>query len=200
MLSEGLHDVPEGMVANVVTHLQMLDPPAERPVPDQPDLSLAPIDTSDLDAYRALFRHVGQDWLWFGRLRKSEGELREILEDPAYEAFALELDGQAQGLLELDFRQPGHCELGYFGLGPGLIGRGAGRWLMAEAIRRAWRPGVNRFWVHTCTLDSPQALMFYVRSGFTPFRQEVEVAPDPRLTGDLPRDAAPQFPIIEPAP
>jgi hypothetical protein len=71
---------------------------------------------------------------------------------------------------------------------------------MNHAIARAWaRPGLRRFWLHTCTLDHPRALAFYIRSGFVPFRYQVEIMPDPRLDGTLPADAAPGVPIIRPA-
>ena len=68
---------------------------------------------------------------------------------------------------------------------------------MNRAIERAWSQPIRRFWVHTCTLDSPGAIGFYQRSGFRPYAIEVEVADDPRLSGHLPRTAAPHVPIIE---
>jgi hypothetical protein len=51
--------------------------------------------------------------------------------------------------------------------------------------------------VHTCTLDHPRALAFYLRSGFSAFSRQVEVADDPRGEGILPRSAASQIPIID---
>src|SRR3546814_2894438 len=78
------------------------------------------------------------------------------------------------GMLELDFRHPGQCELSYVGLVPDLAGQGHGRWLMAHALALAWRKGVARVWVHTCTLDHPAALGFYRASGFTPIRRTIE--------------------------
>src|SRR3546814_1494234 len=69
------------------------------------------------------------------------------------------------GILELDFRSLPDCELSFFALIPELAGKGHGRWLMAHAQMLAWRVGVERFWVHTCTLDHPTALGFYRRSG-----------------------------------
>jgi GNAT superfamily N-acetyltransferase len=88
------------------------------------------------------------------------------------------------------------CELAFFGLTPGLVGKGAGRLLMQHAIERAWARPIDRFWVHTCTLDHPAALAFYVRSGFRAFKRQVEIADDPRLDGTLPPDAAPHAPVI----
>jgi GNAT superfamily N-acetyltransferase len=99
-------------------------------------------------------------------------------------------------LLELDFRAPDSCELAFFGVTPALVGRGAGRFLMNRAMEIAWSRPVRRFWVHTCTLDHPAALDFYRRSGFQAFRRQIEVIDDPRLSGLLPRDAAPQIPLI----
>ena len=57
---------------------------------------------------------------------------------------------------------------------------------------------IERFWVHTCTLDSPQALGFYIRSGFAPVERQIEVFDDPRLTGVLPETAAPHIPVLRP--
>ena len=97
---------------------------------------------------------------------------------------------------DLDFRVEGDCEIAFLGLTPRLIGRGAGRWLMNRALELAWSRPINRLWLHTCTLDHPDALAFYVRSGFVPYRRQVEVADDPRLAGQVPRAIAPQVPMI----
>ena len=55
---------------------------------------------------------------------------------------------------------------------------------------------MNRVHVHTCTLDHPAALGAYRRAGFTPYRRAVERFPDPRRVGILPRDCAPQVPLL----
>lgn len=83
---------------------------------------------------------------------------------------------------------------------PRLIGSGAGRWLMNRAIERAWSRSISRFWVHTCTYDHPNALPFYMRSGFHAFRREIEISDDPRLSGVMRRDATPHIPIIAESP
>jgi len=190
-------DVPQGKIAAVVTHLQMFERPAPRKVPDI-DVTLVKHATPDLDWYRDLFTSVGGlDWMWFSRLGMSDKELGAILGRDDVWIFALEKAGRAEGLLELDFRVEGECELGYFGLTPAMIGTGAGRWLMEQALDKAWSQPITRFHVHTCTLDSPQALPFYMRSGFTAYRRQVEIADDPRLIGVLPRTSSPQEPVIE---
>lgn len=189
--------VEPGMVATVVTHLEMLERPKPAPIPPAP-LRLVPWKQPDLGAYRTLFRRVGAPWLWFSRLVMADSDLAAILHDTAVEVYAVtDPRGTEVGLLELDFRSLPDCELSFFGLVPELNGQGLGRWLMAQAKSLAWRKGVERFWVHTCTLDSPAALGFYIRSGFAPCGREIETFADPRLSGILPREAAPHIPLLD---
>ncbi len=77
-----------------------------------------------------------------------------------------------------------------------FIGSGAGGFMMEQALRLAWRDGVRRVWLHTCTFDSPQALGFYQRFGFVPYQQTVEIEPDPRLPGAIPAAVGPRVPVI----
>lgn len=196
-LKDGLHDVAPGMLAMVVTHLEMTAPAALRGAVLPDELRFAAL-ARDIDVYRDVFRRVGGDWLWYGRLTLTDAALANIVSDPDVDLFTLERDGQPEALLELDFREAGQCELAYFGLTDALIGTGAGAYLMDQAIWWAWAPerGIERFHVHTCTIDSPQAVGFYQRSGFTAYRRQVEIAPDPRHLGLHPKDAAQQIPLI----
>lgn len=183
-------------LAAVVTYLEMRAPPAGAAIPPSP-LRLDPRRTCTPDAYRTLFHLVGARWLWFSRLVMRDGDLAAILDDPAVELFAvLDPEGRDVGMLELDFRETGACELAFVGLVPTLAGHGHGRWLLAEAIDRAWRPGISRVHVHTCSLDHPAALSAYRRAGFAPIRRAVERFADPRLAGILPPDCAPQVALL----
>jgi GNAT superfamily N-acetyltransferase len=186
--------VADGELAAVVTYLEMHQPPAG-PVPPSP-LSLRRIERPSLQVYRSLFQRVGAPWLWFSRLTMDDGQLAAIIDDPKVELFAV-TDGEGDvGMLELDFREAGECELAFIGLIPELAGQGHGRWLLAEALRLAWRDGVTRVHVHTCSLDHPAALGAYRRAGFSPYKRAVERFPDPRLLGILPKDCAPQVPLL----
>jgi GNAT superfamily N-acetyltransferase len=192
----GYYDLPPGKIAALVTYLEMTAPPLPRPRPDVPGLALRRVERPDLDWYRDIFRRIGTDWLWFERLVMPDEQVRDVIADPAVEVYALTRGGRDEGLLELDRRERPDIELAYFGVTPEVLGQGAGRWLMDRATELAWAHRPRRFWVHTCTLDHPGALSFYVRSGFRPYRRAVEVADDPRLTGLAPRDSAAWFPLI----
>lgn len=195
MLADGFHEVPKGKIAVVVTHLEMSAPAPLRGAALPTGLRFEPL-VPDLPSYRDLFRRVGEDWLWFSRLRLDDATLAGILSDPQVKFWTLSRNNQPEALLELDFRVAGRCELAYFGLTKALIGCGAGAYLMDRAIENAWAADISRFTVHTCTADSPAALPFYIRSGFEPHRQQIEIADDPRLTGDCPDNAAPHVPIF----
>jgi ribosomal protein S18 acetylase RimI-like enzyme len=195
---DGYTPLPPGKIAAVVTYLEMRERPRLPRLPKPEGWSLHRVNR-DRDRYRALFRRIGEPWLWFSRAVMPDAALAAILDDPRVEALALN-DGSADiGLLELDFRPRREAELSFLGVAPDSIGRGAGRFLMREAIRRAFARPIARFFVHTCSLDHPGALAFYLRSGFTPYRRAVEVADDPRLLGFLPLEAAPHVPVLGPA-
>jgi len=198
MLSDGLHDVPPGKIAVVVTYLEMRDRPAPRPWEFPDGVTIEQIENPDSAWYRDLFRRVGgEDWLWFSRLAASEAELAATLAKPEIDIYAVMKDGVAEGLLELAFRDAETCELAFFGLTSVLIGSGTGRALMNFAIDAAWSRPIKRFCLQTCTADSPQALPFYIRSGFAPTHRRIEIADDPRLTGVLPKTAGPHMPIFK---
>ncbi len=187
--------VADGELAAVVTYLEMHSPP-EQEVPSS-DLALHRIEVPQPQRYRELFRLIGAPWLWFSRLILDDAHLAEIIQHPKVELYSvLGQGGREVGMLELDFRGPHDCELAFIGLIPELSGKGHGRWLLAAAVRRAWREGVDRVHVHTCSLDHPAALSAYRRAGFTAYKRAIERFPDPRLLGILPRESAPQIPLV----
>lgn len=189
--------IAKGEIGAIVTSLEMTSRSALRAMP-QSDLRLERWNAPAPGKYRTLYRRVGEPWLWFSRLELDDTALNAIIHDRQVRIWAvLDRRGIEVGILELDFREAGQCELAFFGIVPELAGMGHGKWLMAMALQAGWsEPGVERLWVHTCTLDGPGALAFYIKSGFTPYQRQVETFTDPRLTGLIPRDAAPQIPII----
>ena len=192
MSYEGVRD---GDLVAVVTFLEMRERPASA-VCASP-LSLRHVEHPQPEHYRILFRKVGARWLWFSRLIMDDAKLAALIDDDNVDLLTvLDESGSEVGMLELDFREAGECELSFVGLVPELSGQGHGRWLLAEAVSRAWREGVTRVHVHTCTLDHPAALGAYRRAGFTPYKRAIERFPDPRLLGILPRNCAPQVPLL----
>jgi len=194
-----LTPVEPHMLATIVTSLEMLEKPRAKMLPAA-RLRLSRWKVPSLAAYRALFRRVGEPWIWFSRLVMDDEELAAIIHDPTVEIHAVQDQrGIEIGILELDFRKAGECEIGFFGFVPELTGKGHGGWLMAHALSLGWRSGVERMWVHTCTLDHPGALSFYRKQGFVPFARAIETFADPRIAGLLSANAAPHVPLLQEA-
>ena len=189
-------DVPPGHLAEVATYLEIVSPDAFAPPgPPRGGWEMRRIERPTLEEYRALFRAVGERWLWCSRLMWSDAKVLSLIRDPGIEVYALAQGGARMGMLELDFREPGEVEIALLGVVDALIGTGAGTFLMSFALERAWAAKPRRVWLHTCQYDSPQAMGFYRRCGFVAYRQQIEIYPDPRLIGALPRTAAPHVPL-----
>ena len=188
--------VSDSELAAVVTYLEMHAPPPQQDVPSSP-LELKRVEVPQPEHYRELFRRIGARWLWFSRLIMDDSHLAAIVQHPKVELYSVVDESDREvGMLELDFRDPHECELSFVGLLPELSGQGHGRWLLAKALELAWREGVDRVHVHTCSLDHPAALSAYRRAGFVPFKRAIERFHDPRLLGILPVDCAPQVPLL----
>ncbi len=195
-LADGYTDLPPGKLANVVTCLEMRAPAATRAEPHVTGAEIEAFREPNAARYRSLVRRIGEPFLWQSPLRVTDEEFAEMMRDPNVELYTLRVEGVDEGILLLDFRERGECEIGLFGVSERLRGTGAGRSLMNYALARAWSHPIERVWLHTCTLDHPNALPFYRRSGFVPYKRQIEIHDDPRLVGLYPRTAAPGVPLL----
>ena len=219
-LTPGFHAVAPGDLAAVVTALEMREMPVAMRRPGiEPDVPLQLERWTDCapERYRLLYRRIGAPWLWWSRLALDDAALVAIIHNPAVELYAVTDRARVEiGMLELDFRTDGACEIAFFGFVPKATGHGFGKWLMRRALQRAWLSGnsvekvrsvekvwsvekvrpVEKVWVHTCTLDDPGAVAFYTKQGFVPHARFVEVFRDPRACGLLTDDLGPLHPLI----
>jgi len=127
----------------------------------------------DIEKYKEVYKEVGGPWDWSNRLAIPQTELQAILDDQLNEIFYCYYKDQFAGYFELDCHED-TIELVYFGLSPKFIGKGLGKQMINEVIDIASKKLSPRLWLHTCELDSPQALAFYQKSGFTVFDEKIE--------------------------
>jgi GNAT superfamily N-acetyltransferase len=194
---DGMAELPPGTIAAIITFLEMREPPA-KPAATAGELSFARLGGGEVDRFRHLFRAVGEPWLWTSRLGHTDAEVSARLADPAIETLAIRLDRADVGMVELDHGVEGAVEIVLFGFVADMVGRGLGGKAMAAVLERVWsEPRVGRVWLHTCTLDHPRALGFYRSFGFRPYLRAIEIAADPRVTGLMPRAAAPDHPVLD---
>ena len=171
-------------LTSVITYLEMTERPTS-PTPPVPVMKIALFRAEKPSGafYRYLYNAIGKDWLWYERRRMDDETLAMIIHDEQVEIYVLYAGGVPAGYSELDRRDGPGIELAYFGLMPEFIGRGLGRFFLRWTVDQAWIHEPARLWVHTCTQDHPNALPFYQRCGFIPYKQESVEIDDPRECG-----------------
>ena len=122
--------------------------------------------------FRDLYARVGSAFHWHDRDAWANETIAERYAAGRVTLWELTLGGERAGFYELERHEDGSVEIVLFGLIPQFAGRGLGKWLLIDAVDRAWSLGASRVWLHTCTLDSPAALPNYAARGFKPYRTE----------------------------
>ena len=123
--------------------------------------------------FRYLYAEVGRVYRWTDRLVWTDHQVRAYLDAGDVALYVLYVEGAPAGYFELRHHPDRSIEVAYFGLMREYIGRGLGGWLLTQAVQTAWAEAPDRVWLHTCTLDHPNALPNYLRRGFQPVRREV---------------------------
>lgn len=158
------------------TYLELVAPREFRAAfGDFPDVLLERVSDPPPALYRHCYRTVGAQYHWRDRWDWSDAEIRAHFADPDITLHVATRAGTLAGYYELRrVADDESVEVAYFGLAPGELGRGLGKHLLSCAVRDAWalHPAPTRVWLHTCTLDHPNALPNYVARGFVPYKTE----------------------------
>jgi len=144
-----------------------------------PGVSLVDQITDTASWSARMYEQVGRPWHWVDRRDWGAQEWNEWVQRPGYSLALVHIDGEPRGYVEL----AGATQIAFLGIDASVTGRGVGRWLLTETIRRALsRPETMELTVHTCALDHPAALANYQARGFVITRTETEwrlVSDDP---------------------
>jgi ribosomal protein S18 acetylase RimI-like enzyme len=130
------------------------------------------------ELYRLCYRSVGEAFHWRDRWDWRDAEIAAHVGSPGIHLFvatrgAATNAAQLAGWYELRrVPEEDSVEIAYFGIVPAEFGRGFGKHLLSSAVRDAWALDPQRVWLHTCTLDHPNALPNYIARGFSPYRTE----------------------------
>ncbi|OHV47899.1 acetyltransferase [Pseudofrankia sp. BMG5.36] len=140
-----------------------------------PRLALAATDDETL--VRTTIVRVGAPYRW-PSATWSDIAWADWFADPRRQSFLLRADGDVAGILETTVHPPWEVEIVSFGLVPEYVGTGIGGHALTLAVRLAWNldhptlNGAQRVWLHTSTLDHPNALANYRARGFRPYRTQ----------------------------
>jgi len=167
-----------GTLETTVTYLEMKTPDdlsGDDTFP--PSVTITEVLNCTVSFYRYLYGEVGREYHWVERRRWTDERLAAHLADPAIRIWLLQVDGCPAGYFELYRDAEDGVEIAYFGLIPEFVGQGHGKLLLTAAVSTAWElePMPARVWLHTCTLDHPQALPNYIARGFVPYKTETEL-------------------------
>ena len=86
--------------------------------------------------------------------------------------YILKYTEELVGYFELIFEK-NECEIVYLGILEEYFDKGLGGYLLTEAIKIAFNNNVKKVWVHTCSLDHPNAIHNYKSRGMKIFKTEV---------------------------
>lgn len=130
----------------------------------------AEIDNYKLNKF--LYQYVGEPWDWVDKLSLSDESWQRYVENPGLRTWVAYYKGSIAGYFELSV-VGSDIELVYFGLAQAFIGKGFGGYLLSFAIKQAWGiDDAKRVWLHTCSLDHPNALKNYEARGFKLYKTE----------------------------
>jgi GNAT superfamily N-acetyltransferase len=174
----------------VVTYLEMRSSDELNAAPSIPEVSLERAHAGS-PLIRELTERVGRPCGW-RTVSWSDQKWAEFLANPDVQAWLITHEDGPAGRQHLgitmyqlhpaaEVRTPAEVKTGaevqltHFGLVPELIGRGLGGYALTVAIRTAWTliPGADRVWLHTSTLDHPNALPNYQKRGFRPYQSYI---------------------------
>ena len=127
----------------------------------------------DFQLNKFFYKQVGKKYRWIDRLSWPDEKWIEYISNKNLETYVISISKDLVGFFELLYNpQLKETEISYFGLLEEYIGKGIGGYALSEAIKKSFDKDINRVWLHTCTLDHPNALKNYIARGMTIFRKE----------------------------
>lgn len=164
------------MTKKITTYyLEMLTPEEINVKSESNGLTVCECEVDCWEVNRFLYQFVGKSWHWNDKLNWSDAQWKDYVQQKQLRTWIGYWKGSIAGYFELLDDQKGNIEIMYFGLAEAFIGKGLGGFFLSKAIEYAWSfEGAKRVWVHTCSLDHPQALANYQARGLTLFREEIE--------------------------
>ncbi len=131
------------------------------------DITVKELEVKNFQFNKSLYQLVGERWKWKDKSALNDKAWRLYAEADNLRTWVAHVNDDIAGYYELQSQDNGNVEIVYFGLSPNFIGMGYGGYLLTHAIQSAWAiKGTERVWVHTCSLDHPNALNNYKSRGF----------------------------------
>ena len=151
----------------IVTELEMTAAEQLNPAPVVDGVTLEATGAGPV--IRDLHVRIGTPYRWPSASRTDE-DWESWLAEPDRQYRLVEYRGDVAGAADIEPQAGGDVEITTFGLLPEFVGKGLGGYALTLVVADAWAlPGARRVWLHTSTLDHPNALPNYLRRGFRSF-------------------------------
>ena len=125
------------------------------------------------DLCKFFYKEVGKDFFWRDRLKWSDQDWLDYINNDFFKLYILKYNNKLAGYYELLYDPRAlSMEIVYFGIFKEFYGKGIGGYLLTDAILNSFNQKVDKVWVHTCTLDHPNALKNYLARGMKVFKTE----------------------------
>ena len=127
----------------------------------------------DFQLNKFFYKHVGKKHWCVDRLSWPDEKWISYISNKNLETYVISVNDDLAGFFELLYNpELKETEISYFGLLEEYIGKGIGGYALSVAIKKSFQKNINRVWLHTCTLDHPNALNNYIARGMTVFKKE----------------------------
>jgi ribosomal protein S18 acetylase RimI-like enzyme len=125
------------------------------------------------DLCKFFYKEVGKEFFWRDRLKWNDQDWLDYINNVFFKLYILKYNNKLAGYYELLYDpRTFSMEIPYFGIFKEFYGKGIGGYLLTDAILNSFKQKVDKVWVHTCTLDHPNALKNYLARGMTVFKTE----------------------------
>jgi len=127
----------------------------------------------DFNINKFFYRQIGKDHFWRDRLLWSDREWENYINNKNLETGIMKINSNLIGFYEQEYhKKKNEMELIQMGVLQEHQGKKLGSFLLDYIIQNAFNRGVERLWVHTCSLDHRHALNNYLSKGLKIFKEE----------------------------
>ena len=131
------------------------------------------IDPPDFQINKFFYKQIGKNHRWIDRLVWDDQKWIKYLENTKVKTFILQEGEDLIGYCEQIFHtEKKSCEIAYFGILKEYYGKKYGGYLLSKSIESSFTKGIERVWLHTCSLDHEFALKNYQARGMKIFKSE----------------------------
>ena len=135
------------------------------------NLTIEEAKKNNFDLNKFFYKQIGKQHQWVDRLIWQDKNWIDYVSKKNLKTYILKQNNDYVGYFELIFDK-NICEIAYFGISKEYIGKGYGGFLLSEALKIGFK-NANRIWVHTCSLDHPNAIENYKSRGMKVFKTEI---------------------------